>query len=66
MIEPNGFGTDEYFDFIDQIGADAFISENIGSGTVQEAADWLEYMTSDKPTTLARERAANGHPHPTR
>ena len=64
VIEPNSFGTDEYFDFLGQIGADAFISENIGSGTVEEAADWFEYMTSDKPTTLARQRAANGHPAP--
>lgn len=62
VIEPNSFGTEEYFDFLQQIGADAFISENIGSGTVQEAADWFEYMTSDKPTTLAKLRAANGHP----
>ena len=64
VIEPNSFGTEEYFDFLNQIGADAFISENIGSGTVREAADWFEYMTSDKPTTLAKERAANGHPEP--
>ena len=64
VIEPNSFGTAEYFDFLDQIGADAFISENVGSGTVQEAADWFEYMTSDKPTTLAKERGANGHPAP--
>lgn len=64
VIEPNSFGTHEYFDFLDQIGADAFISENIGSGTVKEAADWFEYMTSSKPTTLAKERAANGHPEP--
>ncbi len=64
VIEPNSFGTAEYFDFLGQIGADAFISENVGSGTVQEAADWFEYMTSDKPTTLAKERASNGHPAP--
>ncbi|MGN6588831.1 MAG: alpha-N-arabinofuranosidase [Sphingomicrobium sp.] len=64
VIEPNSFGTAEYFDFLDQIGADAFISENVGSGTVQEAADWFEYMTSDKPTTLAKLRATNGHPLP--
>src|SRR5689334_12901532 len=64
VIEPNSFGTEEYFDFLSQIGADAFISENVGSGTVEEAADWFEYMTSDKPTTLARQRAANGHPAP--
>ena len=64
VIEPNSFGTHEYFDFLDQIGADAFISENIGSGSVQEGSDWFEYMTSDKPTTLAKERAANGRPAP--
>ena len=64
VIEPNSFGTHEYFDFLGQIGSDAYISENVGSGTVQEAADWFEYMTSDKPTTLAKQRAANGHPAP--
>ena len=64
VIEPNSFGTHEYFDFLSQIGSEAFISENVGSGTVQEAADWFEYMTSDKPSTLAKERAANGHPAP--
>lgn len=64
VIEPNSFGTEEYFDFLGQVGADAFISENVGSGTVQEAADWFEYMTSEKPTTLAKQRAANGHPAP--
>ena len=66
VIEPNSFGTAEYFDFLSQIGADAFISENIGSGTVEEAADWFEYLTSGKPTTLAKKRAANGHPAPYR
>jgi alpha-N-arabinofuranosidase len=64
VIEPNSFGTHEFFDFLGQIGSEAYISENIGSGTVQEAADWFEYMTSDKPTTLAKQRAANGHPSP--
>jgi alpha-N-arabinofuranosidase len=64
VIEPNSFGTHEFFDFLGQIGSEAYISENIGSGTVQEAADWFEYMTSDKPTRLAKQRAANGHPAP--
>jgi alpha-L-arabinofuranosidase len=64
VIEPNSFGTHEFMDFVNQIGAEVFLSENVGSGTVQEAADWLEYLTADKPTTLAKERAANGHPAP--
>ncbi len=61
--EPNSFGTHEFFDFIEQIGSNAFISANVGSGTVQEAADWLEYLTA-QDSSLAKERAANGHPQP--
>ncbi|HVN19943.1 MAG TPA: alpha-L-arabinofuranosidase C-terminal domain-containing protein, partial [Dongiaceae bacterium] len=64
VIEPNTFGTHEFMDFLDQIGADAYVSVNIGSGTPHEAADWLEYMTTAQPTTLAKERASNGHPAP--
>jgi alpha-N-arabinofuranosidase len=64
VIEPNSFGTEEYFDFLQQIGAEAYVSVNIGSGTAEEASSWFEYMTSDHPSTLAKERAANGHPAP--
>ncbi len=64
VIEPNTFGTQEFMDFLGQIGAEAYISLNVGSGTPQEAAEWLEYMTTAQPTTLAKERAANGHPAP--
>ncbi|WP_396592631.1 alpha-N-arabinofuranosidase [Brevundimonas sp. R86498] len=66
VIEPNSFGTHEFMDFADQVGAEVFLSVNVGSGTVQEAADWLEYLTADQPTALAQERAANGHPEPYR
>lgn len=64
VVDSNDFGTEEYMDFIQQVGADAYVSINVGSGTVQEAADWMEYMTADQPTALAKERAANGHPAP--
>jgi alpha-L-arabinofuranosidase len=64
VIEPNTFGTHEFMDFVEQIGADAYLSVNVGSGTPQEASEWLEYLTTAQPTTLAKERAANGHPGP--
>jgi alpha-N-arabinofuranosidase len=64
VSEPNTFGTHEFMDLLDQIGADAYVSVNVGSGTPQEAAEWLEYMTAAQPTTLAKERGANGHPAP--
>lgn len=46
-IEPNTFGTDEFFDFLELIDSEAYISVNVGSGTIQEAADWMAYMTAD-------------------
>src|SRR5687768_11908949 len=64
VTEPNTFGTHEFLDFVDQIGAEAYLSINVGSGTPQEAAEWLEYLTAPETTTLGRERAANGHPAP--
>src|SRR5690242_13880016 len=64
VIEPNTFGTNEFLDFLDQIGSEAYISVNVGTGTPQEAAEWLEYLTTSQQTTLAKERAANGHPAP--
>lgn len=64
VTEPNTFGTHEFMDFAEQVGASPYVSVNVGSGTPHEAADWLEYMTSALPTTLAKERAANGHPAP--
>lgn len=64
VTEPNTFGTHEFMDFLGQIGADAFISVNVGSGTPQEAAEWLEYLTTAESTSLAKARAANGHPAP--
>jgi alpha-L-arabinofuranosidase len=64
VTEPNTFGTHEFMDFLDQIGSEAYLSVNVGSGTPQEAAEWLEYTTTAQRTTLAKQRAANGHPAP--
>jgi alpha-L-arabinofuranosidase len=64
VVESNEFGTHEYMDFLAQIGAEAYLSINLGSGTPQEAAEWLEYLTTSQPTTLGKERATNGRPEP--
>ena len=64
VIDTNSFGTDEFMDFMQQIGSQPYVSVNVGSGTPQEASEWLEYMTAAQPTALAKERAVNGHPDP--
>ncbi|MBB5685950.1 alpha-N-arabinofuranosidase [Sphingobium boeckii] len=66
VIEPNSFGTHEFMDLLDQIGSEAYINVNLGTGTPREAADWLEYMTTDQPSALGKERAANGRKAPYR
>ncbi|HEY6813908.1 MAG TPA: alpha-L-arabinofuranosidase C-terminal domain-containing protein [Croceibacterium sp.] len=63
-IENNAFGTHEFFDFAEQIGAEAYVSVNVGSGTIEEASDWIAYITADQRTTGGRERAANGRAEP--
>src|SRR3984957_2455189 len=60
----NAFGTHEFLEFAGLIGADAYINGNLGTGSSREMAEWLQYMTSDKPTSLVKERARNGHPKP--
>ena len=64
VTEDNTFGTHEFMDFLGQIGSEAFLSINLGTGTPQEAAEWLEYMTTSPTTTLGKERAANGRTEP--
>jgi alpha-N-arabinofuranosidase len=62
--ESNAFGTDEFIRYCRLVGADPYLSINVGTGSVQEALDWLEYCNSDKDTENTRLRAANGHPEP--
>ncbi len=62
-VEDNSFGTHEFFDLCELAGIEPYLSVNIGSGTVQEAAQWVEYVTAPNGP-LARERAANGRTEP--
>jgi alpha-N-arabinofuranosidase len=64
VTESNHFGTHEFFDLCEMLGAAPYICGNVGSGTVQEMADWVEYCTSADDTTLTRVRKANGREQP--
>ncbi|MCS7138890.1 MAG: alpha-N-arabinofuranosidase [Crenarchaeota archaeon] len=63
-FESNQFGTDEFIDFCREVGAEPLIVVNMGSGTPQEAAEWVEYCNGDLNTTYGKLRAENGHPEP--
>jgi alpha-L-arabinofuranosidase len=64
VIEPNEFGTHEFFELAEMLGAKTYLAVNVGSGTVQEMSDWVEYITSPSESTLAKERRANGRDKP--
>ncbi|HUG45001.1 MAG TPA: alpha-L-arabinofuranosidase C-terminal domain-containing protein [Sphingomicrobium sp.] len=64
--EPNSFGTHEFFNLAERLGAKTYLNVNLGSGTVEEAANWLEYITSPGQSALAQERRANGRDRPWR
>ncbi|HWA85337.1 MAG TPA: alpha-N-arabinofuranosidase [Opitutus sp.] len=64
VVENNHFGTAEFMDFCEQVGCEPYICANLGSGTVQEASNWIEYMTSDANSPLANLRRANGRDKP--
>lgn len=62
--EPNSVGTHEFFDLVELLGADAYVNGNLGTGSNQEMAEWLEYMTSDTTSGLAELRRKNGRAQP--
>ena len=63
VTEPNTVGTHEFMDLAGQLGAEPYVAGNVGNGTPQEMAEWVEYMTA-AAGSLADERARNGHPAP--
>ena len=59
-IEDNSFGTHEFLNLCELLGCEPYISGNVGSGTVEEMAKWVEYMTSEGDSPMANLRRENG------
>ena len=64
VVEDNSFGTHEFMELCRQLGCKTYINGNVGSGTVQEMSEWVEYMTFDGVSPMADMRAANGSEKP--
>ncbi|SDK83086.1 alpha-N-arabinofuranosidase [Glycomyces sambucus] len=62
--ENNHFGTHEFMALCELLGTEPYISGNVGSGTVQEMSEWVEYLTRDGDSPAVRERKANGREEP--
>jgi alpha-N-arabinofuranosidase len=66
VTEDNSFGTHEFMELCGLLGSQAYIAGNMGSGTVQEMSQWIEYLNSAQPSAVTAMRKANGHPDPWR
>ena len=64
VVEDNSFGTHEFFELCRQLGCKTYINGNLGSGTVREMSEWVEYMTFNGVSPMADLRKQNGHEEP--
>jgi alpha-N-arabinofuranosidase len=64
VTENNHFGTHEFLDLCAQLGCEPYICGNLGSGTVQEMQQWVEYITFGGISPMAELRRANGRAEP--
>ena len=64
VVEDNSFGTHEFMDLVEQLGTEPYICGNVGSGTVREMADWVEYLTRSGAAPMSELRRANGRDEP--
>lgn len=66
VTENNHFGTHEFLDLCEQLDCEPFITGNVGSGTVQELSEWVEYVNFDGVSPMADLRRKNGREEPWR
>ncbi len=64
VTEDNSFGTHEFLELCRQLGCEAYISGNVGSGTVQEFSDWVEYCNMPGTSPMSKLRRENGQDEP--
>jgi len=64
VTEDNSFGTHEFLDLCEQIGCEPYFNGNLGSGTVQELSQWVEYVNSDNVSPMTELRKKNGRGKP--
>lgn len=64
VTEDNSFGTHEFMELCEQLGCEPYIAGNLGSGSVREMSEWIEYITSDNVSPMTELRRKNGREKP--
>ncbi|MBO3803436.1 MAG: alpha-N-arabinofuranosidase [Candidatus Brockarchaeota archaeon] len=63
-IDPNAFGTNEFIKLCRILQAEPYICVNMGSGTAEEAANWVEYCNGPAGSYHADLRVRGGEAQP--
>ncbi len=63
-IEPNEIGIDEFYDWSQKAGTSVMGAVNMGTGTIQDAGDMVEYCNFPGGTYWSDLRRKNGHDKP--
>ena len=66
VVEDNSFGTHEFMALSELLGAEPYVNGNVGSGTVREMSEWIEYLTRGDDSPMAGLRRTNGQDAPWR
>lgn len=64
VTEDNSFGTHEFLDMCELLGTEPYVSGNVGSGTAQELADWVQYVNFKGTSPMSDLRVKNGRKEP--
>ena len=64
VTEDNSFGTHEFMELCELLGCEPYVNGNLGSGTVQEMSEWVEYITLDGVSPMSALREQNGKKDP--
>ena len=64
VTEDNSFGTHDFLNMCELLGAEPYLSGNVGSGTVQELADWVQYTNFNGKSPMSDLRKSNGRSEP--
>ncbi|MBK9338186.1 MAG: alpha-N-arabinofuranosidase [Lewinellaceae bacterium] len=64
VTEDNSFGTHDFLNLCERIGAEPYLAGNVGSGTVQELSDWVKYVNHESGSPMTDQRKTNGREKP--
>ena len=64
VLEDNSFGTHEFLNFCEELGCGAYLSGNLGTGSIREMVEWIEYITDNVDSPMSLLRKQNGRERP--